>query len=1126
MFLVTKLSRPRTSRYHLPRPHLSALLADGLARKLTALIAAAGHGKTCTLAHFLATSQVPYLWIQLDSTDSDLNTFMGYLAAGIHRELGGGARIATALESGSMPQQPLPALVADLGDCPGPVAIVLDDFHLIEKESPVVPLVAGLLQYASEHVHLYICSRTPLPFSIARLKVIQEAAEITEEDLRFTAAEVRTFMAQMTELTLAESDLEQVCHLTEGWSAALVLLASGLKRRGSVEGFVRGALPSDLFAYLADEMFHSLSADVQRFMEESSILDVCSPAACDAILQRRDSSAVLAQLLNSNLLLTQLGPDSFRYHHLLQRFLQERLQMRDAGEAFRQLHRRAGEWYLGRDLHEEAVRYYLRGGWIKEAARLVEALAPLWLRTARLERLRGLLAHLPTEVKEEHPWISLCEARYSLNSGNPDAAMGMARLALRTFEASDDTRGLIQALTLIGEVHWLRQQYEVAMETYSRAAQSLRPEHRYEEGVLLQRRATLLLIAKGPTPEVEADLRRALSIYIELGDLPGEAAVSNSLGVVRGYMGDYHSAIRFLERGTEILRSLGEPPYEVGTNLAWVYSHVGRFGDALNICEPMLTSSSRKIQRAYAATYLVHIHARLGDFGRAAAMAQMANGLVEELGNLELKANLTANLSAMYRLSGQPQTAIPFANEAMQLAKQTERANFHVKMILEAILLHLFHTGNAATAARMAERALVRLNSVEAQPYERMMLNLTLALAEFRQSRTESRPEAVRILQEGLAECSRRGYESFALQEWQLACTLVVLGLAYGVDPELCLSLTRLMESQLPAPVLQAGITLLESEARLVPAAWQALPDGEARAAFSRLLAPADRRRVVSLATGPAPLRIQCLGPLLVNVGSDPIDIKALKKRKAGQLLVLLLTQEGPLPRDQVLDRLWPDLDPEAADTSLRVSLHHLRRQLEPHLGGRSKSRYIQAEGGLIWFSRQPEAEVDLYQFREALEKAQEAAAVGDSATAAAAYETACRRYRGDLSADDPYSSALEDHRNSLREQYTAALEWMGQYYWQEAQDPARAILAFRQRLNVDNTHEPAHQALMRIYLENGQVAAARQQYAACREALQTQLGVAPSRTSESLLQLALSMESEAVPQSEGQPRSRTGRRR
>ncbi|MFZ5824474.1 MAG: BTAD domain-containing putative transcriptional regulator [Bacillota bacterium] len=1107
--LSTKLSRPRTVRYHLPRTHLLDLMKEGLSRRLTALIATAGHGKTSSLAHFLTEVEHASLWLQLDAHDSDLQTFLRYLAFGIHRELHGGSRLLTALESGRTITDPLPLLVADLQATVDHHVIVLDDFHLIDRGSPVIGLVSGLVQYCSEKTHLYICSRTPLPFSTARFKVIQEAAELTEDDFRFTRSEIQTFLQNMTHMQVNEDQLDQICHLTEGWSAALVLLATGIRRRGALDSLLSGALPSDLFAYLADEVFHSLSPSLQQFMEESSILDICTPTACDDVLGRQDSAALLSQLISANLLITQLGPDSLRYHHLLQRFLQERLKARETGD-FARLHKQAGDWFLTQEDPGEAVKHYLRGGWVQEAAGLVESLAPLWLRTNRVERLRGLLAHLPPSIKEQYPWMSICEARHLLNSGHADHAVGMARMALRAFEEYGDQRGVVQAHLLLGEAFAVRQEFTAAEEEFRKSANALQPDFRYEEGMLLHKRAALAYATKLFSETLEADLRRALSLFVELGDLPGEAGVSELLGIIRAQQGDYASAVQHLERSASLMRSMGEPPHEVGINLAWVYGQVSRFADVAQICEPILASSTRKTRRAYAAIYLLHAYTHLGDFTRAATIAPTANSLVEELGSNELKTTLTVELSTLYRLFGQSRASVPFVNEALQLVRNlSARSHLSVKPVLEAVLLHLFHTGNNSSAARLADKLLSR-NDAGAYHLETLLLTLARAVAEFRLSRTESRPEAVRILQEGLSACRRRGDEFFVLHEWQLALAVCIYGLAYDVHADFCADLIRLMSARLPTTVLQQGIGLAESEARLLPAAWQALPDDAVRASFATLLTSQDRKRVVSLATGgPAPLHIQALGPLVVHVGGSPIDIKALKKRKSGLLLVLLLSADNPLPREQVMDRFWPDLDPGAADTSLRVSLHHLRRILEPHLGGKQKSRYIQTEGGLLWFSRQPEVQVDLDHFREALRQATEAKEKGNLREAATRYESACKLYHGDLAADDPY--ALEDLREVWRSKYTDALDWLGEYYWHEAQNGAKAILTYQQRLSLDESYEPAHQSLMRIYMETGQVAKARQQYLTCKEVLSSQLGVEPSRTTESLLQLLVSMESEST---------------
>lgn len=1118
--LTTKLSRPRTVRFHLPRAHLATLLKEGLTRQLTALIATAGHGKTSSLAHFLSETELPSLWLQLDSHDSDRQTFLRYLAIGIHEQLQGGSRLLSALESGRPLDDPTPLAIADLQDCPDQHVIVLDDFHLIDRESSVNALVSSLLHYGDAKTHLYICSRNPLPFSTARLKVIQEAAEITEEDFRFTRAEIQTFLETMTQMALEKEQLDQVCHLTEGWSAALVLLASSMRRRGGLDSLLNGALPNDLFAYLADEVFRSLSPGLQRFMEESAILDICTPTTCDDVLGRQDSAGMLSQLIASNLLITQMGPDSLRYHHLLQRFLQERLKARETGD-FPRLHKQAGDWFLLQEEPEEAVKHYLRGGWIQEAAGLVEGLAPLWLRTRRLERLRAMLIHLPPSIKEQYPWITLCEARHLLNSGQPDHAVGMARLAARSFEEYGDRRGVVQTHVLLGEAFAIRQEFAAAEEEFRKCAAALEPDFRHEEGLLLHRRAALSYMTKRAPDMIEGDLRRALPLFVELGDLQGEASVSDILGLVRAQQGDYASAIQHQERSVTLLRSMGEPAHEVGINLAWVYNEVGRFQDAIRICEPMLAASTRKMRRAYAGIYLLHAYTRLGDFARAATMAPITNTLVEEMGSRELRTTLTIELSGHYRLSGQSQAAVPFVNEAMQLARnQSDQSHLSVAPVLEAVLLHLFHTGNTGAAARLVDKTFNRLED-RAHHLELVLATLARAVAEFRLTRTESRPEAVRILQEGLTECRRRGSEFFALHEWQLGMAVVIYGLAYDVQGDFCAVLIRLMVSQLPTYVMQRGIPLAEAEVRVLPAAWQAMPDDATRASFAALLTTQDRKRVVTLSIGPAPLHIQTLGPLVVNVGGTPIDVKALKKRKSGQLLVLLMANEGPLPREQVMDRLWPDLDAGAADTSLRVSLHHLRRVLEPHLGGKQKSRYIQTEGGLVWFSRQPEVQADLDHFREAIKRANEAREKGNLREVATHFESACKLYQGDLTAGDPY--ALEDLRQAWRSTYTDALDWLGEYYWHEVQDATKAVLTFQRRLSLEETHEPAHQSLMRIYMETGQVSKARQQYLTCKELLESQLGVEPSRPTESLLQLIVSMESESSVPSDPEQTRRKG---
>jgi DNA-binding SARP family transcriptional activator len=78
-------------------------------------------------------------------------------------------------------------------------------------------------------------------------------------------------------------------------------------------------------------------------------------------------------------------------------------------------------------------------------------------------------------------------------------------------------------------------------------------------------------------------------------------------------------------------------------------------------------------------------------------------------------------------------------------------------------------------------------------------------------------------------------------------------------------------------------------------------------------------------------LRIELLGRFRVTVGARSIPDEAWRRRKPAALIKLLALAPGHrLHREQILDALWPNLDPLAASANLRKALHHARRAIDP----------------------------------------------------------------------------------------------------------------------------------------------------------------------------------------------------
>ena len=98
----------------------------------------------------------------------------------------------------------------------------------------------------------------------------------------------------------------------------------------------------------------------------------------------------------------------------------------------------------------------------------------------------------------------------------------------------------------------------------------------------------------------------------------------------------------------------------------------------------------------------------------------------------------------------------------------------------------------------------------------------------------------------------------------------------------------------------------------------------------------------------PPPLRAHLLGTVRVAVGPRVLP-ETWPRRTARSLLLLLLATPGyRLPRDRVLELLWPEASPATAANALYLALVVLRRTLEPGLARARSSVYLEIGGDMV----------------------------------------------------------------------------------------------------------------------------------------------------------------------------------
>src|SRR5918912_1370643 len=164
-------------------------------------------------------------------------------------------------------------------------------------------------------------------------------------------------------------------------------------------------------------------------------------------------------------------------------------------------------------------------------------------------------------------------------------------------------------------------------------------------------------------------------------------------------------------------------------------------------------------------------------------------------------------------------------------------------------------------------------------------------------------------------------------------------------------------------------------------------------------------------------IEIRLLGRFQAVVDSRPVPAEAWPQRRAADLVkVLALAGGHRMPRDEVLEALWPRLGADAAAANLHKAASYARRAL----GARDA---IVLRSGMVELAPDVEVTTDVERFQR-----------GDDSA-----------YAGELLPDDRYEQWALDARGRLRERRLALMREQGR--WEEVgreRELAAAVAALR----------------------------------------------------------------------------------
>ena len=1096
---ASKILPPALPAAWVDRPELLRRLDDVGARRLVTVVAGAGFGKSTLLAAWVA--RVHGAWYALQPEDTSLPNFLRGLVDALRLRLPNlpdelGTALASSLGPDAEELAPADGFAAALGQAlelqlSSDLVLVLDDVHELPTGGPSARLVEGLARHAPARFHLVLSSRAEPPFPIQRLRGRGQVLEVDSSLLALGMEETGELLAAALGPDGRELS-EPVHRMTDGWPAAICLAVESLRhqrpreRAASLAALHRPGGP--LFGYLAEEVLAREDPVLRELVRRVAPLRRFTAELCRAIGVDADA-VMLARLARRGLFVQPRSTVEgwFVLNDLVREVALASMPL--APGELRVLHRRAAAWLAtGGHLEEALASVVACDDPPATAAFLVEH-GPAMLASGATDGVVAAAAGLPAELRS---------AAVEQVEGEARQVKGDWQGALECFHRAAGTKRLLAPglAWRTGLIHYMRSELDRALEVFRRARLDGAPDA--DQALLLAWTATVHFLWNEADACREA-AERALAAATACGDDRALAAAHTAMALLAALEGDraandahYLRALQAAERAGDVLHLA-----RIRANLGSRSTEEGFYREALVELEAAMRLAELSGYAAFLAlaqTNRGEAQLGLGRLDEAVAELEAAKVTYQRMGSHKVAYPL-GDLGLVYRERGDLALAKAAYEEAASFAELSGDLQGLVPAL--AGLARVLAGDEPARAAELADRAL---------GYGPGMAWVEAQLAAGWVALAAGEPEQAAAAAAAAATAAGTRRDRAGLAE--------ALELRALAAPDPAEELPRLREAASIWAAIgnrlgQARNAL--AQARLAGSAagdrgTSGFPGGPGgvRGARSPAVEQAERHlRALGVRVGAEvaagllravaapprdPVRIQALGGFRVLRAGEPVPVQDWQSRKARELLKVLVARRGhAVPREALMEALWPDEDPARLSNRLSVALSTVRTVLDPQRRYAS-DRFLQADKHIVGLDHVP---IDVEEFLAAAAAGLDRFTRGEQTEALSLLASAETTYTGDFLEDDPY----EDWAVSLREEARAVYLAVARTLARTAATAGNHDLAVRYHLRIlerDAYDEEAHLGLVATLAAAGRHGEARRRYRIYGQKMD-ELGVEPT---------------------------------
>lgn len=1048
---IGKILPPKTSAELIKRQRLLEVIHRNFDRKIITISAPAGYGKTTTAASFAEDVELPLCWYTLDESDQQLEQFLTYLTHSIQRcfpEVG--KRTLGVLNNSStinsQYSEIIGTLVTEVYESVADIfLLVLDDVHCIEASPAVKSALDLFITQAPDNCRTILLSRIPpsLP-SIPRMIVNRQAARLTARDLAFNDEEV---MQLITAFGLKSTpEIESMARECEGWVAGIILALLGGRATTSPVLSNDPGGDQEWFNYVMSEVYGRLPQDIQDFLTRTSILYELRSSHCNAILGTSGADNILMSLADSLQLVSRLkGEDLYRYHNLFQSFLINGLRKNEA--EFLDLHRRAGLYFMEKALWEAAIHHLCQAESYDEAAEAMKRAAGDVYAIGQWSHLAGWIDRLPKTVLDTSPTLLIHRIRVAVQMGDAGLAMQLSSQCLDMLREGPDYLlaqahvARAAALRLQGLLDQCLDECDIAIrlteDPPDRTTRMTLAEAYHYRGT-----------AQGQAGQFEAArtaLEEALGIYQQDGDLYHISRVHDHLGIACRSLGDSGAAVAHYNQAQVGWEKLGNSALLATTmnnlgNLYFKSSHLQLADETLSQAASYAREAGATTTLSYVLTSHGELLAQLGQYNKAIQCYQDALSAAKAASEHRNTVEAAEGLALVYVALGQAKRAMLLIEEAKALASG--------------------HSGPQITGHLLTSQGLICHISGDQERAK------------------EALEEAMKILQHGgenanLARC----YFHMANLLWSQNSP--------GVDP-----LIKMINKLLPSDGTEA---VLLSEARVCkPFVRYGVSRKQDKVVFQRILSrleelDADTEEKADAGVEPDSrfnipvVHAYSLGKTRVEIMNGEAKEVQWPSEKAKEMLFYLLSRGDWARKEEIIDALWPDVEPAKGDTIFWTTAYRLRRGLYPECLVRDGSFYRLNPESTFWSDAREFEDLVKGAFKNNCTDEERVDQIGN----------ALELYKGQF-LPEIYSDWSEDCRNRLQDQYLSALITLARV-WLDKGAVDRAAELCDKALATDPYQEDAYFIKIRALALAGRVPEAYGAYRRYIKVTEEELSISPS---------------------------------